>query len=71
MHRSNNVEEDTVIGSHNFLMANCHVGTTAVLGNQVILANGVLLSGHVTMGDRAFISGNCIVHQFVRMGRWR
>ena len=33
-----------------------------------IIANGALLGGHVTVGDRAFISGNCLVHQFVRIG---
>ena len=38
------------------------------LGDRVILANGVLLGGHVTVDDRAFLSGNCLVHQFVRVG---
>jgi UDP-N-acetylglucosamine acyltransferase len=66
--RSNKLEEDTVIGSHNFLMAHSHVGHNCILGNHVILANGALLGGHVTVGDRAFISGNCLVHQFVRVG---
>jgi UDP-N-acetylglucosamine acyltransferase len=27
-----------------------------------------MLGGHATVGDRAFISGNCLVHQFVRVG---
>jgi UDP-N-acetylglucosamine acyltransferase len=68
VHRSNKLDEDTVIGSHNFLMANSHIGHNAVLGNHVILANGALLAGHVTVQDRVFISGNCLVHQFVRIG---
>jgi len=66
--RSNKLEEDTVIGSHNYLMAHSHIGHNTVLGDHVILANGALLGGHVSVGDRAFISGNCCVHQFVRMG---
>jgi UDP-N-acetylglucosamine acyltransferase len=33
------------------------------------LANGALLAGHVEVGDNAFISGNCAIHQFVRIGR--
>jgi len=66
--RANKLEEDTVLGSHNFLMANSHVGHNSVLGNHVILANGALLGGHVTVADRAFLSGNCLVHQFVRVG---
>ena len=68
MHRSNKVSEDTVIGSHNFLMAHSHVGHNARLADHVILVNGALLAGHVTVADRAFISGNCLVHQFVRVG---
>src|SRR5213075_3077919 len=30
--------------------------------------NGALLGGYVTVEDGAFISGNCLVHQFVRVG---
>lgn len=68
VHRSNKLAEDTVIGSHNFLMAHSHVGHNSRLGDHVILANGVLLAGHVELGDRAFLSGNCLVHQFTRVG---
>ncbi len=68
VHRSNKGSEATIIGSQNFLMANSHVAHNCVLGNGVILANGALLAGHVTVADRAFISGNCVVHQFVRVG---
>ncbi|HPC61027.1 MAG TPA: acyl-ACP--UDP-N-acetylglucosamine O-acyltransferase [Verrucomicrobiota bacterium] len=68
VHRSNKLSEDTVIGSHNFLMQHSHVAHNVCLGNHVILAGGALLAGHVTVGDRAFISGNCLVHQFVRVG---
>ena len=67
-HRSNKLEEDTVIGSHNFLMQHSHVGHNATLGEHITLAGGALLAGHVTVGDRALISGNCLVHQFVRVG---
>jgi UDP-N-acetylglucosamine acyltransferase len=68
VHRSNKLAEDTVIGSHNFLMAHSHVGHNVILGDHVILANGVLLAGHVVVNDHAFLSGNCLVHQFVRVG---
>jgi UDP-N-acetylglucosamine acyltransferase len=68
VHRSNKLSEDTVIGSNNFLMANSHVGHNCQLGNSIILANGALLGGHVVVDDRVFISGNCLVHQFVRIG---
>ncbi len=68
VHRSNKLAEDTVIGSHGFFMAHCHVGHNSRIGDHVILANGALLGGHVTVDDRAFISGNCLVHQFTRVG---
>jgi UDP-N-acetylglucosamine acyltransferase len=68
VHRSNKMTEDTVIGSRNFLMAASHVGHNSQLGDQVILCNGALLAGHVTVEDRAFISGHCLVHQFTRIG---
>ena len=68
VHRSNRLEEDTVIGSKAFLMGHSHVAHNCHLGDGVILANGALLGGHVTVEDRAFISGNCLVHQFVRVG---
>lgn len=68
VHRSNKMEEKTRIGSGNFLMAHAHVGHNCLLGDQNIIANGALLAGHVTLADRAFISGNCLLHQFVRVG---
>jgi UDP-N-acetylglucosamine acyltransferase len=68
VHRSNSVSEPTRIGSDCFLMAHCHVGHNTQVGSHVIIANGALLAGHVTIEDRVFISGNCLVHQFVRVG---
>lgn len=68
VHRATKVGEDTVIGSHNFLMANSHVAHNCTLGNHIIMANGALLAGHVEVHDRAFISGNCAIHQFCRVG---
>ena len=37
LHRSNTLEEDTVIGSGNFFMAHSHVGHNAAIGNDNIL----------------------------------
>jgi len=68
VHRSNSSAEDTVIGSHNFLMAHCHVAHNCQLSDHITIANGALLAGHVTVQDRAFISGNCFIHQFCRVG---
>jgi UDP-N-acetylglucosamine acyltransferase len=68
VHRSNCTEAETVIGSNNYFMVNSHVGHNVQLGDGIVVANGALLAGHVEVGDRAFISGNCVVHQFVRIG---
>jgi UDP-N-acetylglucosamine acyltransferase len=50
-------------------MAKSHVAHDCRLGNNIIIANAVLLAGHVTVGDRAFISGGVGVHQFCRVGQ--
>ena len=58
VHRSNKESQETVIGSYNYLMAHCHVGHNTRVADQVIIANGALLGGHVVVQDRAFLSGN-------------
>lgn len=68
VHRSNQPDDPTVIGSNNFFMAHSHVGHNSRIGNRIIMANGSMLGGHVIVEDAAFISGNCAVHQFVRIG---
>jgi UDP-N-acetylglucosamine acyltransferase len=45
------------------LAHDCHVG------NGVIISNGTQLAGHVTVEDRAILSGLSAVHQFVKIGR--
>ncbi len=69
VHRSTSEEGETIVGSNNYLMANSHIGHNCRVGDKVILANGALLGGHVLVEDNVFISGNCLAHQFVRIGR--
>ena len=54
VHRSNTAGKKTVIGNNNYLMANAHIAHDCILGDNIIMANGVLLGGHVTIEDRAF-----------------
>lgn len=68
VHRSNNMESETIVGSDNLLMAHCHVGHDVVVGDRVILCNGSAIAGHAVIGDRVFISANGLVHQFCRVG---
>ncbi len=68
IHRGTAAGSATVVGSDNFLMATSHVGHNCVLADHVVIANGALLGGYVEVGKNVFISGNCVVHQFVRIG---
>ena len=68
IHRGNREGTATIIGDNNYFMVQSHVAHNCAIGNNVILAGGSLLAGHVTMEDRAIISGNCVVHQFCRIG---
>jgi UDP-N-acetylglucosamine acyltransferase len=69
VHRGTQPDTFTVIGDRNFFMSSAHVAHNCRIGSRVIVASGALLAGHVTIDDDAFISGNCVVHQHVRIGR--
>jgi UDP-N-acetylglucosamine acyltransferase len=68
VHRSTKPDAETIIGSNNFFMQHSHVAHNCLIGNHTLIASGALLAGHVEVQDRAFISGNCLVHQFTRIG---
>ncbi len=70
IHRGNRPGATTVIGNNNFLLIQSHVAHNCVLGNNILISGGALLAGHVTVEDRAIVSGNCTVHQFCRIGRF-
>ena len=59
----------TRIGSHNNLLAYCHVAHDCVVGNHVIFSNSVALAGHVTVSDSVILGGLTAIHQFCRIGR--
>jgi UDP-N-acetylglucosamine acyltransferase len=59
----------TTVGRHCLLMSYVHIAHDCQIGNNVILSNVVQLAGHVTIEDKAIISGLCAVHQFARIGR--
>jgi len=58
----------TRIGSGCLFMVSSHVAHDCRVGNQVILANGAALGGHVDIDDYAIVGGLAGVHQFVRVG---
>jgi UDP-N-acetylglucosamine acyltransferase len=49
-------------------MTGCHVAHDCRIGDRVVIANAVLLAGHVYVGDRVFLGGGAVIHQFVRIG---
>jgi UDP-N-acetylglucosamine acyltransferase len=69
VHRGTTLSGVTTVGSHNYLMANAHIGHDCVVGNHCMLANQAALAGSVTLADRVLMSGSSALHQFVRAGR--
>jgi UDP-N-acetylglucosamine acyltransferase len=59
----------TRVGADCLLMAVVHVAHDCELGDGVIVANNVVMGGHVTIGPGAVIGGATALHQFVRIGR--
>jgi len=68
IHRALEAGKFTYIGDNNLLMVNVHVAHDCRLDNQSILTNNVMLAGHVTVADRAYLSGGAAAHQFSRIG---
>ncbi len=59
----------TVVGNNCLIMAYSHVAHDCILGNNIILANGVQLAGEVEVDDFAILGGGTLVHQFTRIGK--
>ena len=59
----------STVGSNSLLMAYVHVAHDCIIGDNVILANGVQMGGHVTIEDWAIVGGLTAVHQFVSIGQ--
>lgn len=62
-------EGKTIIGSNNLIMAYTHIAHDCMLGNNIIIANGTQLAGHIIINDFAYLGGLVGVHQFVTIGR--
>ena len=61
--------EATTVGSHNHILAYCHVAHNVTLGNFVVMSNVATLAGHVCVEDYAVVGGLAAIHQFCRIGR--
>ncbi len=70
IHSATGDGEVTSVGSHNTILAYCHVAHNVTLGSHVIMSNVATLAGHVTVGDHAVIGGLAAIHQFCRIGKF-
>lgn len=60
----------TVMGNGNYMMTASHLGHDCEIGDFNVLANAAALAGHVTAGDRIFVSGGVMIHQFTHVGSY-
>ena len=58
----------TRVGSGVLVMAYAHIAHDCLIGDGVILSNGVQLAGHVTVEKWVTLGGGCLVHQFCMIG---
>lgn len=68
VHRASNEGKYTIVGENCLLMGASHVAHDCVLGDHVILANGVLLAGHIKTMSHCILGGAAVFHQFIRIG---
>ncbi len=59
----------TSIGDNNFFMACSHIAHDCIIEDNVLLANGVLLGGHIMIERGAKLMGLVGVQPFVTIGR--
>lgn len=59
----------TRVASENLFMAGVHIAHDCLIHSHCILANNVLLAGHVHIADWAVVSGGSALNHFVSVGR--
>ncbi|MCL2645758.1 MAG: acyl-ACP--UDP-N-acetylglucosamine O-acyltransferase [Phycisphaerales bacterium] len=59
----------TRIGDNNLIMVATHIAHDCNIASNTILANNVMLAGHVEVQDWVVISGGAASHHFVRFGQ--
>ncbi|OYT17195.1 MAG: acyl-[acyl-carrier-protein]--UDP-N-acetylglucosamine O-acyltransferase [Bacteroidetes bacterium 4572_77] len=69
INRGTKANMETIVGDDCLLMAYVHIAHDCIVGNNVILANGATLAGHIEIEDWAIIGGLSAVHQFVQVGK--
>lgn len=70
VHGATNDGDFTTMGSDNVLLGACHVAHDCVIGSHIVMSNGAMLAGHVTVEDHVVIGGYGGIHQFCRLGAY-
>ncbi len=70
IHRASGEENETRVGSRNFIMVKAHISHNCVVGDDNVFVNDATLAGHVTVEDHIFFAHNSAFHQYVRVGRY-
>jgi UDP-N-acetylglucosamine acyltransferase len=60
----------TRVGSGNWIMAYVHIAHDCSVGDDVVMANGSSLAGHVAIDNCVTLGGFTLVHQFCRVGAY-
>lgn len=58
----------TSLGNENLIMVSAHIAHDCRLGHRIIIANQVMLAGHVIVQDDANIGGGAGIHHFATIG---
>lgn len=64
------IEDKTIIGNRNFIMAYSHVAHDCVLFDDITIGNQTNLGGHVTLFSNSNLGLNTTVHQFCQIGSY-
>ncbi len=68
VHRGTEPESATTIGDDCFIGGQSHIAHNCELRERVTLINYSALAGHVQIDAQVILSGDAMVHQFVRIG---
>lgn len=60
----------TRVGSDNFIMVGVHVAHDCQVGSHVVMANNILMAGHVHVEDHVVMGGGSAFHHFTTVGQY-
>ncbi len=58
----------TIVGNRTYWMGHSHAAHDVVIEDQAKLTNGAAVAGYASIGRKAFLSSNVVVHQFTWVG---